>query len=56
LIECSPELRKYILTDKKLSQLCMPAGDRYLVGIPGKEKLFAGALAALGYTIAVARE
>lgn len=56
LIECSQELRKHILTDKKISRLCMPAGDRYLVTLPGKEKLLAEAFAALGYPIAVARE
>ncbi|EKD37896.1 MAG: hypothetical protein ACD_75C00950G0001 [uncultured bacterium] len=56
LIECSPELRKHVLTDKKISRLCMPAGDRYLVTLPGKEKLLAEAFAALGYPIAAARE
>ena len=34
----------------------MPAGDRYLVTLPGKEKLLAEAFAALGYPIAAARE
>ncbi len=56
LIACSPEMRKQILTDKKISRLCLPAGDRYLVNIPGKEKLLADALAALGYTITVSPE
>lgn len=53
LIECSPEMRKHVLTDKKISRLCMPAGDRYLVSIPGKEKLLAAALEAMGFSIAV---
>lgn len=56
LIACSPEMLKQVLTDKKISRLCLPAGDRYLVSIPGKEKLLADALAALGYTIAVSHE
>ena len=53
LIACSPEMRKQVLTDKKISRLCLPAGDRYLVSIPGKEKLLADALAALGYALAI---
>jgi len=56
LIECRPELRKHVLTDKKISRLCMPAGDRHLVTLPGKEKLLAEAFAALGYPIAVPRQ
>lgn len=56
LIECSPEMRKQVLTDKRISLLCMPAGERYLVIIPGKEKLLAGALEALGFSIAVSLE
>lgn len=52
LIECNPELRKHVLTDKKISRLCLPAGDRYLVIFPGKEKQFSDALAALGFTLA----
>ena len=56
LIACSPEMRKQILTDKKISRLCLPAGDRYLVSIPGKEKLLTEALAARGYSIAISPE
>ena len=56
LIACSPEMRKQVLTDKKISRLCLPAGDRYLVCIPGKEKQLADALAALGYSVAVSPE
>lgn len=52
LIECNPELRKHVLTDKKISRLCLPAGDRYLTILPGKEKQFIDALAALGFTFA----
>ena len=53
LIACSPEMRKQVLTDKKISRLCLPAGDRYLVSIPGKEKMLADAPAALGYALAI---
>jgi hypothetical protein len=56
LIACSAEMRKQVLTDKKISRLCLPAGNRYLVSIPGKEKLLADALAAMGYTIAISPE
>ncbi len=53
LIECSPEMRNQVLTNKTTSRLCMPAGDRYLAIYPGKEKLFVSAIGALGYSIAV---
>lgn len=53
LIECSPEMRNQVLKGKTISRLCMPAGDRYLVIFPGKEKLFVSAVEALGYSIAV---
>jgi hypothetical protein len=53
LIECSPEMRNQVLTGKTISRLCMPAGDRYRVIFPGKEKLFVSAIEALGYSITV---
>lgn len=56
LIECSAELRKHILANKHINLLCMPAGDRYLAIIPGKEKQFSAALTALGFAFAVSRE
>ncbi|HID72594.1 TPA: UDP-glucose/GDP-mannose dehydrogenase family protein [Candidatus Micrarchaeota archaeon] len=41
LIKCDTEFRKQVLTHKKLSGLCLPAGENYLAVLPGKEKLFA---------------
>lgn len=51
LIECSSEFRKLALTHKKLSSLCLPAGEKYLAVLPGKEKLFAKALESAGFII-----
>ena len=51
LIKCSPEARKMTLANKKLSSLCMPAGDKYLVATPGKELQFIKALEAAGYVL-----
>ncbi len=53
LIECSPETRKQALTNKKLSSLCMPAGDKYLVAVPGKELKFIKAIESAGYILGV---
>ncbi|MFH0785740.1 MAG: hypothetical protein V2B20_27850 [Pseudomonadota bacterium] len=53
LIECSSEMRQQVLTNKKTNRLCMPAGDRYLVIFPGKEKSFVSAIEALGYSISL---
>jgi hypothetical protein len=51
LIECSLEARKQALTDKKLSSLCMPAGEKYLVAAPGKELKFIKALKSAGFIL-----
>ena len=51
LIDCSPEARKQALTNKKMSGLCLPAGDRYLVAVPGKELKFIKALEAAGFIL-----
>lgn len=51
LIECTTEARKQALTNKNLSSLCMPAGDKYLVAIPGKELKFIKALESSGYIL-----
>ena len=51
LIKCNREFRKQILTHKKLSNLCLPAGEMHLVILPGKEKAFAGLLESLGFVI-----
>lgn len=53
LIECGPEARKQALTNKKLSSLCIPAGDKYLVATPGKELKFIKALEAAGFILGV---
>lgn len=51
LIECAPEARKQALTNKKLSSLCMPAGEKYLVAVPGKELKFVRALESTGFIL-----
>ena len=51
LIECSREARKQALTNKKLSSLCLPAGDKYLVAAPGKELKFIKALELAGFIL-----
>lgn len=51
LLECHLQTRKQILTDKKLSRLCMPAGDRHIVILPGKNENFVRQLEALGMII-----
>ena len=53
LIECSPEARKQALTDKNLSSLCMPAGDKYLVAVPGKDLKLIKALESAGFILGV---
>lgn len=53
LIECSPEARKQALTNKKLSSLCMPAGEKYLVAAPGKEQTLIKALESIGFILGV---
>ncbi len=51
LIECAQEARKKALADKKLSSLCLPAGDKYLVAAPGKELKFIKALESTGFIL-----
>lgn len=51
LIECTQEARKKTLTNKKLSSLCLPAGDKYLVARPGKELIFIKALESAGFIL-----
>jgi hypothetical protein len=53
LIECGPEARKQALTNKNLSSLCMPAGDKYLVAAPGKDLKFIKALESAGFILGV---
>lgn len=51
LIECRPEARKQALTNKKLSNLCLPAGNKYLVAVPGKELKFIKTLESAGFIL-----
>ncbi len=51
LIECHREFRKQVLAHKKLSNLCLPAGEKHLAILPGREKEFAGALESIGFVI-----
>lgn len=51
LIECSTEFYKQALSDKKLRNLCLPAGKRHLVVLPTKEEKFAEALMSAGFII-----
>ncbi len=51
LIKCSPELRKQALNHQKLSGLCMPAGEKHLAVLPGKEKQFTKALESIGFIV-----
>jgi hypothetical protein len=53
LLTCRLEARKQILTDQQLGKLCMPAGDRHLVILPGKKELFAKRLEALGFILGI---
>ncbi len=52
LIECrDPVLVQLICSDRKLSKMCLAAGDRYIVVMPGMEKPFLKALADIGYIV-----
>lgn len=53
LIECGSEFRKQALTNKKLSKLCLPAGEKHLVVLPGKELEFARTLEAIGFVLGI---
>ncbi|MBW1675483.1 MAG: helicase-associated domain-containing protein [Deltaproteobacteria bacterium] len=57
LIECTdPVLVQLISSDRKLSRMCLPASDRYIVVMPGMEKPFLKALADIGYIVPQFRE
>ena len=57
LIECTdPVLVQLIASDRKLSRMCLPAGDRFIVVLPGMEKPFINALADIGYIVPQLRE
>jgi hypothetical protein len=57
LIECTdPVLVQLISSDRKLSRMCLPAGDRHIVVMPGMEKPFLEALADIGYIVPQFRE
>ena len=51
LLACNSEIRKQILTDKKMSTLCLPAGEHHLVILPEKDERFARYLETLGFII-----
>ena len=52
LIACKDVmLQKLVTTDAKLSRLCLPAGDKHILILPGKEKQFMTALLRLGYIV-----
>jgi len=57
LIACKdPVLVRLISSDIKISKICLPAGDGYIVVLPGKEKEFIKALADIGYIVPQLRE
>ena len=52
LIACEDaRLQKRLISEKKISNTCLPVGEKHLVLIPGKEKKFMAALAHLGYDV-----
>ncbi|HHL35257.1 MAG TPA: hypothetical protein ENJ30_12910 [Desulfobulbaceae bacterium] len=51
LVECSSESRKQALTHKKISRLCLPAGENHLAVLPGKEEAFSKALQTAGFIL-----
>ena len=52
LVACKdPLLAQLISSDTKISKLCLPAGDRHIAVLPGREKEFIKALADLGYVV-----
>ncbi len=57
LIECKDAMiQKLVASDRQLSKMCLPAGEKHLVVMPGKEKKFMTALARLGYIVPQLRE
>lgn len=57
LIACKDAMtQKLVASDTKLQKLCLPAGEKHLVVMPGKEKPFLTALARLGYIVPQLRE
>ena len=52
LINCAdPVLIQLITKDKNLSKMCMTAGDRFIVVLPGMENSFLKALTDIGYMV-----
>lgn len=51
LLECRPDIIKHILADPKTNRLCLPAGDRHLVILPGQEDAFIGYLESMGFIL-----
>ena len=57
LIECKDLIIiQLILSDKKLSKICLAAGDKFLIVLPGKENAFLKALADMGYIVSQFKE
>ncbi len=57
LISCKDAmLQKLAASDRKLSKMCLPAGEKHLVILPGKEKQFIRTFAELGYIVPQLRD
>ncbi len=57
LVLCKdPVIQKLITTDTTLGKLCLPAGEKHIVILPGKEKPFMNALLTSGYVVPGLRE
>ena len=57
LIACKDAMiQKLVASDTKLQKLCLPAGEKHLVIMPGKESQFLAALTRLGYIVPQLRE
>ncbi len=57
LVACrNTVLQKLVSSDQKLSKMCLPAGKKHIVIMPGKEKQFITALARLGYIVPQLKE
>ncbi len=57
LIGCKDAvIQQLVASDTKLRKLCLPAGEKYLVVLPGKESQFLAALTRLGYIVPQLRE
>ena len=53
---CAEVRVQLISSDTKLSKMCLPAGDGYIVVLPGKGKEFIKALVDSGYIVPQLRE